>query len=129
MALPEANRLKRRQDFRAVYQRGHRYSSPHLVLWALKPGAGAQEEEAPSIRLGISVSQKVSKKAVERNRLKRQIRAALRELLPDLSPGWKVIVGVRPQAVGCKYERFLRELEQLLVKAEVFHGHSRTNLL
>lgn len=76
-------------------------------------------------RIGISISQKVSKKAVVRNRIKRQIRAVILELLPLISPGWKVIVGVRPTALECKYEHFLRELKQLLVKVKIINGHSR----
>jgi ribonuclease P protein component len=74
-------------------------------------------------RLGISISQKVSKKAVVRNRLKRQIRAAFWELLPRMAPGWKVVVVVRPEATECKYEHFLRELEQLFKKAEIINGY------
>ncbi|HAG84957.1 MAG TPA: ribonuclease P protein component [Cyanobacteria bacterium UBA12227] len=73
--------------------------------------------------IGISISQKVSKKAVVRNRIKRQIRAALRQLLPRLSLGWQLVVVVRPTALECDYAQFLQELEQLLVEAEVIHGH------
>jgi ribonuclease P protein component len=90
-------------------------------------------ESSPSLvsatRFGISISQKVSKKAVIRNRIKRQIRSAIRELLPHLSPGWKVVIVVRPSAVECKYEHFLRELKQLLVKAKIVNGHSREYIL
>jgi ribonuclease P protein component len=78
---------------------------------------------APS-RIGISVSQKVSKRAVIRNRIKRQIKAAFRQLLPRISPGWWLVVVVNPNAVQCEYEQFLRELEQLLTNAEVIDGHS-----
>jgi ribonuclease P protein component len=78
---------------------------------------------------GISISQKVSKKAVVRNRIKRQIRAVLRQFLPRISPGWLVVIGVRSSACGCNYDEILRELEQLLVEAEVINGHSRRSLL
>ena len=80
-------------------------------------------------RIGISIGKKVSKKAVIRNRIKRQIRAALRKLLPYISPGWQIVVVVKPEATECQYEHFLRELKQLLVKAEVINGHSREHLL
>ncbi|HBB33613.1 MAG TPA: ribonuclease P protein component [Cyanobacteria bacterium UBA8803] len=79
-------------------------------------------QKQPSL-IGISISQKVSKKAVVRNRIKRQIRAALRQLLPRLSAGWQLVLVVRPTAVGCDYAQFLQELEQLLVEAEVLNGH------
>lgn len=81
------------------------------------------DEEKPPTRIGISISQKVSKKAVVRNRIKRQIRAALRQLLPRLTPGWQLVIVVRPGAQECEYGQFLRELKQLLAEAEVLNGH------
>lgn len=80
-------------------------------------------------RIGISISQKVSKRAVVRNRIKRRIRAALRQLLPELLPGWLVVITVRPNAVECCYEEFLQELRQLLKKAEVLDGGSGRRFL
>ena len=77
-------------------------------------------------RIGISVSTKVSKRAVVRNRIKRRIAAALHQLLPKLLPGWRLVVVVKPTAAQqeCVTQQFLQELEQLLVQAEVFNGHS-----
>ena len=122
MGLPPENRLKRRQDFQAVYQQGLRYSSPHLILRVLPVPGDSETEGLKSPKIGISVSQKVSKQAVTRNRIKRQIRAAIGSLLPSLSSGWWAIVAVRPLATECKYEHFLRELKQLLIQAEIY-GH------
>lgn len=81
------------------------------------------DEDKPPTRIGISISQKVSKKAVVRNRIKRQIRAALRQLLPQILPGWQLVVVVRPGSQECDYAQFLRELKQLLVEIEVLNGH------
>ena len=121
MGLPRSNRLKARRDFQAVYQYGIRRSSPHLTLRALLSAKEESEKAAP--RIGISISQKVSKKAAARNRIKRQIRAAIRGLLSEISPGWLMVVVVHPKAVECDYEHFLRELKELLVKAEIINGH------
>lgn len=85
--------------------------------------------EKPPTRFGISISRKVNKKATSRNRIKRQIRSALRQLLPKIEPGWDCVLSVKPSAVQCNYSQFLQELKQLLAKAEVLHGHSRGNLL
>lgn len=78
------------------------------------------------IKIGISISTKVSKRAVVRNRLKRQVSAALHQLLPLLSPGWRLVVVVKPAAAEskCVTQQFLQELEQLLAQAEVLNGHS-----
>lgn len=123
MGLPLAHRLKNWQDFRAVYQLGGRYSSPHLVLRCLKPKQDHRDNSSYNSRFGISVSKKVSKKAVIRNQIKRQLRRAIRELLPQIENGWQVVIVVRPGSVQCKYEHFLRELKQLLIKAEIIYGH------
>lgn len=64
----------------------------------------------------------MSKRAVVRNQIKRRIRAALRHLLPRIAPGWRLVIGVRANAVQCEYGQFLQELEQLLADAEVLHG-------
>lgn len=61
-----------------------------------------------------------------RNRIKRQLQAAFRCLLPQLLPGWQVVVVVQPSAVQeeCDYLQFLQELKQLLAEAEVLNGNS-----
>jgi ribonuclease P protein component len=74
--------------------------------------------------MGISISQKVSKRAVVRNRIKRQIRAAWHQFLPWLSPGWDVVIVVKPTADQCNYSEILQELEKLLVEAEVLNGYT-----
>jgi ribonuclease P protein component len=68
---------------------------------------------------GISISRKVSKRAVVRNRIKRQLKAIIRRYLPDISPGWRVVIVVRSSAVECEFDDFLRELEYLLKKLNV----------
>lgn len=121
MGLPKAHRLKNRQDYRAVYRRGIRRYSPYITLIALL------EQDllgtAPPTMFGISISKKVSKKAVVRNRIKRQIKGAIRANLKSIEPGWKIVIVVKPKAIKCKYEHFLRELEELLKKAKIINGY------
>lgn len=140
MALPKIHRLRRRQDFSKVYQTGLRRSTAHLTLRAVHcldtksfsvpvGQSNLRQAELPSTQellptcLGISVSQKVSKRAVVRNRIKRRIRAAFQHLLPRLLPGWQLVIVVKPSAIECGYGQFLQELEQLFVNAEVMDGH------
>ncbi|MEO1144305.1 MAG: ribonuclease P protein component, partial [Cyanobacteria bacterium J06638_22] len=78
----------------------------------------------PPSKIGISISQKVSKRAVVRNRIKRQIQGIFQMFLPRLKPGLKFVVTVRSSAVGCEYKEFLQELEELLHRAEVLDGYS-----
>lgn len=112
MGLPKAHRLKKRQDYRAVYEQGIRRYSPHLTLIALNQKQGMNQ--IPETKVGISISKKVSKKAVIRNRIKRQIRSAIMANWQLIAPGAQIIIVVKPKAIKCKYEHFLRELEKLL---------------
>ena len=123
MGLPSVHRLKHWRDFRAVYRKGIRLDGSYLILRALYvPSAATQSPLLPS-RIGISISTKVSKKAVERNLIKRRIRGALQELLPKIEDGWKIVIVVKSQAIKCKYVDFLRELKQLLIQSNIINGH------
>ena len=121
MGLPKAHRLKDRQDYRAVYQQGTRYYSPHLISIALAVESDA--DSSAKTKFGISIAKKVSKKAVVRNRIKRQLKSAIRANLQRVLPGWKIVIVVKPTAIECKYEHFLRELEQLLNRAKIINGY------
>jgi ribonuclease P protein component len=123
VSLPKPHRLRRRQDFQKVYQYGKRHQQVHLTLRSLRHLLDSTTENLPATRFGISVSKTVSKKAVIRNLLKRQVKAALRQMLPQITSGWSVVIGVRPSAQGCEYVEILRELEQLLASAGIFDGH------
>ena len=120
--LPKANRLRRNQDFSKVYEKGIRQNGPDLVLRALRCPAESRKTVKPT-RIGISIGKKVSKQAVVRNRLKRLIRAAVRQLLPKIKPGWDLAIVVKPTAPRCNYREILQQLEQLLAKSEVLDGH------
>ena len=135
MALPKGNRLKSHKDFQAVFRGGIRRQSSHFTLRALrsphpKQYSGDTATTTPtqlvSTQIGISVSTKVSKKAVVRNRIKRQMAAALYQLLPKISPGWRLVFVVKPTTAEskCGSQQFLQELEQLLAQAEVLNGDS-----
>jgi ribonuclease P protein component len=137
VGLPKQHRLRSRHDFQRVYQKGRCWKGQHLILRCLyklpaSPASTAENAEpiqgsprfSGATKFGISVSQKVSKKAVVRNRLKRQVRAVIRSFLPKILPDWLVVISLKASASGCNYYDFLRELEELLAKAEVIDGHS-----
>jgi len=82
--LPKAARIRRRREFLAVQERGARlYAGEVLVLFK---GAGADRA-----RIGITVSSKVAN-AVGRNRVKRLVREAFREVEAQLPPVDLVVI-------------------------------------
>ena len=123
MGLRKIHRLKHWRHFRSVYKKGISCHGPHLVLRALFINQKHQISPINPSRIGISISTKVSKRAVKRNRIKRQIRGAIAVLLPRIAQGWDMVIVVKPSAIECKYEHFLRELEQLLIETKIIHGN------
>ncbi|MEM7793411.1 MAG: ribonuclease P protein component [Cyanobacteria bacterium P01_C01_bin.118] len=125
MALPKQHRLRSPRSFSKVYRRGRRANRQLLAAKALKnPMSDDGSADGPSsdICFGVSISRKVHKRAVVRNRIKRQIHSALSTLLPRSTGSWWVVINVRTAAVTCEYYDFLRELESLLIELEVLHG-------
>ena len=103
-----------------MHRQGQRQRSPHFTVIVL-PRSIAGEDRVVS-QFGVTISQKVSKRAVIRNRLKRQITAAIQQLLPQVASSHWVVIVVRPSAVECTYGQFLQELRQLFIDLEVIHG-------
>ncbi|WP_299410390.1 ribonuclease P protein component [Acaryochloris sp. IP29b_bin.148] len=116
--LATPHRLKKSRDFGVVYRKGSRKSTQYLVVRAYRSRVNTNP-----IRFGFSISQKVSKRAVVRNRIKRQLRAVCRQLLPELQPGWDVVIVVRAAAVQCDYFQFLQQLRKLFADAEILNGY------
>jgi ribonuclease P protein component len=86
------------------------------------PHQNLLSETLPS-RFGIVIGKKVSKKAVVRNRIKRRIKGALRELISQILPGRLVTIVCRSVITGCEYDEILRELKKLLIALEVVDGN------
>ncbi|MEN9207894.1 MAG: ribonuclease P protein component [Gloeomargarita sp. GMQP_bins_120] len=123
MGLPRIHRLRGYRTFDAIYAEGHQLRSHFFRL------RYRRLDETTPVQMAVVVSSKIAKKAVRRNRLKRQIRAALRQLLPRCGPGWQVIVSAQPPVLTGQYADFLRELEQLLQQAGVLYGDSGGGVL
>ena len=94
MRGPVYTPLRRRSDFQRVHAQGQRKGDSLLQVRVL-PTPPQVPLDTP-IRLGILVGKKYGS-AVERNRFKRVVRAALRELRDDVQPGWDILV--LPRAV------------------------------
>ena len=91
--MKRRNRLSRSRDFEAVYRRGRSVSTRYLVLYSFPRADDASERDEP--RFGLAVSRKVGG-AVERNRLKRRLRAVLDEIGASVPSGRDYVLVSRP---------------------------------
>ena len=80
--------LKQNSDFRRAYGKGKSFSDPALVTYVLR------NNRAGICRMGITTSKKIGT-AVDRNRCRRIIRAAYRQLSPQLNGGYDIVFVAR----------------------------------
>ncbi len=88
--LPKQNRLTKTNEINKVFQHGKARYDKVLGVKALK-------NNLENIRFVILVSNKVSQKAVARNKIKRRIREIIRSQLPNLKSGYDcVLIALKP---------------------------------
>jgi ribonuclease P protein component len=104
-------RLTRSTDFKRVRRTGKSYAHPFVVLVA-------QASEVPGVRVGVTAGRSVGG-AVQRNRAKRLLREAMRPLLPDLPPGWDLILIARKALPAESVQDIRQALTDLLRRAEI----------
>lgn len=102
-------RLTRKKDFEAVYQRGKSRSNRLLVLRTAPNDVGVN-------RYGFAVGKRVGG-AVVRNRLKRRLREGAR--LTPVKQGWDIVFIARQDAVDADYHTLKRAVEELLGRAQL----------
>lgn len=110
--LPKELRLKSSDDFQEVFAKGTVHSLRGIFVKILST-------KNQKTKIGFVVSKSCAKTAVERNRFKKMMGAAIKPSLKTLRPGFNIIVGYNAKE---KYSNS-RDLEpiiaQLLAKSKV----------
>lgn len=106
--------LRGGSEFQRVWDKGKSWSHPLLIIRVSANGASAN-------RFGFVVGKKVGK-AVERNRIKRLMREAVRHHLESASQGWDVILIARHQAENADFGAIDGAVESLLKKAHLLEN-------
>ena len=87
--LPKQARLKDYAEFQAVFSQHKKYSNQFFRILV------RYKQDQLDTRLGIIVSRRVSRKAVNRNRIKRQVREAFRQNRRNLKNVDMVVIAHR----------------------------------
>lgn len=101
-----ARRLLSPADYTRVFRAGRRRSDACFTMIAA-PGPG------PAARLGLTISRKVSKSAVQRNRIKRLVRECFRRH-GVRGMALDIVVMARPGAAACDNAELTRRIDELL---------------
>jgi ribonuclease P protein component len=127
--MPKENRLAKVRDFNLLMNQGRWINGRFLDLKVLELGKAAEflpkkidiDNFIKQLRLAITVGIKVSKSAVKRNRLKRQIREVLGLLLKagKIKSGFYLLMVARKDALEKNYAEISQEIELLLKKGRL----------
>jgi len=115
--LPKQARLLRTADYRKVYSEGRRRNLGVLVGFARATG------EQPS-RVGLAVPRALGG-AVERNRLKRRLREAVRRHRAELGLGWDIVFHPRAEAKAAKFTDLEATVRNFFVACAEASGSSQ----
>ncbi len=112
--LPREARIRRPADFAALRTSSGRLGGRCFHLRYAPNALG-------HARLGLAISKRVSKRAVERNRIKRLVRESFRQLRQQL-PAVDVMVMARDHAAGVAGPLLLTQMDELWKKLLAVHA-------
>lgn len=101
--------IKENKDFRRLYYRGKSFADGNLVTYAAKNRRGC-------CRIGITTSKKIGG-AVERNRARRIIRAAYRQLEDQITGNYDFVFVARSRTTSVKMQAVRSSMLVQLKKA------------
>ena len=117
--LQHKYRLRRSSDLERVRQEGDVWRHPFIVFLACK---NEQDDES---RFAFVASRRVGN-AVQRNRVRRLMREAIRQHLDEICPEWDCILIARPQILQATFAEVETAVLQLLRRAKLLRVIKRT---
>lgn len=110
--LPAPHRLRREKEIKRLFDKGKGVFDDFCGVKYAKNGLSVT-------RFAVVAGLKVSKKAVARNRVKRQVRAIVQKQLGALAPGYDVALLIRSAALKATFVQLEEHLIKTLKKAKL----------
>ena len=110
--LAKKYRLTKEKDFKKVYQRGRCFAGQYLVLKKLK-------NDFKESRFGFSISTKISKKATDRNKIKRRLSEVIRLNIKNIKAGQDIVLVSKKDILEKDYQSIKDDLLKLIKKAKL----------
>ncbi len=108
--LSKKNRLKKKKDFERVFKKGRGFKQGFLYLKIL-------ENNLKESRLGFVVGKNVSKRAVDRNKIKRRLSEVVRLKIPGLKKAIDAVIVVLAESGEYDFKNLESGLNNLFKKA------------
>lgn len=110
--LPKPNRLRRKKDFEMVKTKGKSFQGELFGLLVYP----TREKLS---HFGFIISTKISPRATQRNRVRRQLGEAVKKLLPQITGGFNVVFLAKKTLLGQSLSTIQTEAEKLFLKANL----------
>jgi ribonuclease P protein component len=110
--FPRSARLLRRADFERVYKQGRRHFSASITVfyWSRQAeGPGGKSLSPSGLRVGFTVGRALGG-AVQRNRIKRRLREAVRLSRPATGVDADVVINPKKSLLTIDFEALLKEV-------------------
>ena len=120
MALTRAIRLRKNQDFQRVRQQGRSIASRLLVL-------ASAPNHLTTTRIGFVVSKRISKRAVDRNYIKRMLSEVIRQYLADLPEGWDIVISAKYPILNARPAEIAQDMRVLFRRARLLSSSPTVN--
>ena len=104
---PRSGRLLRHADFELVYKQGRRHFSANMTVFYLRRTSGE------GLRVGFTVGRALGG-AVDRNRMKRRLREAVRLCRPNPGPSVDVVINPKKSLRTMDFADLLKEVQRAL---------------
>lgn len=111
--------MKKQRDFQRAARTGRFFRIAYLSIKV------ACQKKGGATRFGIPISTKVAKKAVERNRMRRRVREAIRLILPNIAEGFDVIIFPSRSTLEVPFQEIINRLENLFKRAGILKSEKR----
>ena len=109
-AFPKSKRLIRHADFERVYQTGRRQFTGNMTVFFLRRPPAVEGDES-TLRVGFTVG-RVLGGAVDRNRIKRRMREAVRASWPANEDAVDVVFNPRKSVLDLPYAEVAQEVSR-----------------
>jgi ribonuclease P protein component len=104
-SFPRSARLLRHADFERVYKQGRRHFAAHMTVFYLR------RIEGEGLRVGFTVG-RVMGGAVERNRMKRRLREAVRRHRRTVSAAADVVINPKKSLLTAAFAELQQDVER-----------------
>ncbi len=110
--LPKINRIKKKKDFEIIFKKGASLKNNLFILRFVKNNLNQN-------RFGFVVSQKISKKATIRNKIRRKLTEAIKIQAKNIKTGTDSVLIALPGIEKKEFSEIKEVLNNALIKAKI----------